>query len=41
MATLLHLAHVSHYLWVLYVPPVLIVIGSIAWTMRAERKRRD
>lgn len=41
MAILLPLAHVSHYLWVLYVPPVLIVLGSILWTMRAERRRRD
>lgn len=41
MAAPLLLAHVSHYLWVLYVPPVLIVLGSIVWTMRAERKRRD
>ena len=23
------IAHVSHYLWVLYVPPILIVLGSI------------
>jgi hypothetical protein len=41
MATLLPLAHVSHWLWVLYVPPVLIVIGSIVWTMLSERRRRN
>ncbi|HEX5762031.1 MAG TPA: hypothetical protein VFY04_02810 [Solirubrobacterales bacterium] len=41
MADLLHFAHVSHYLWVLYVPPVLIVLGSVLWTMRTERRRRD
>jgi hypothetical protein len=39
MATLLLLAHVSHWLWVLYVPPVLIVVGSIVWTMLSERRR--
>jgi hypothetical protein len=41
MATLLPIAHVSHWLWVLYVPPVLIVIGSIVWTMLSERRRRE
>ena len=41
MAALLPLAHVSHWLWVLYVPPVLIVVGSIVWTMLSERRRRD
>lgn len=40
MATLLPLAHVSHYLWVLYIPPVLIVLGSIVWNMRSERSER-
>lgn len=41
MATLLPIAHVSHWLWVLYVPPVLIVVGSIVWNVLAERRRRD
>jgi hypothetical protein len=41
MATFLPFAHVSHWLWVLYVPPVLIVVGSILWTMLSERRRRD
>jgi len=41
MATLLPIAHVSHWLWVLYLPPVLIVLGSIVRTTLAERKRRD
>ena len=27
MAALLPIAHVSHWLWVLYIPPVLIVVG--------------
>jgi hypothetical protein len=37
----LPLAHVSHYLWVMYVPPVLIVIGSIVRNVIAERRRDD
>jgi hypothetical protein len=41
MATLLPLAHVSHWLWVLYVPPVLIVLGSIVRTTLVERRKRD
>ncbi len=41
MATLLPIAHVSHWLWLLYVPPVLIVVGSIVRTMLSERRRRD
>jgi hypothetical protein len=38
MATL-PLAHVSHYLWVLYLPPVLIVLASIVRTTLSERRR--
>jgi hypothetical protein len=34
-------AHVSHYLWVMYVPPILIVIGSIVRNVIAERRRDD
>jgi hypothetical protein len=41
MAALLPLAHVSHWLWLLYVPPVLIVLGSIVRTILAERRKRD
>jgi hypothetical protein len=37
----LPLAHVSHYLWVMYVPPVLIVIGSIVRNVIAERRRDE
>lgn len=37
----LPLAHVGHYLWVLYLIPVLVVIGGIARTMVLERRRRD
>jgi hypothetical protein len=40
MATLLSLAHVSHYLWVLYVPPVLVVVGSIVRVKVLERRER-
>lgn len=35
---LLPLAHVGHYTWTLYIPPVLIVVYSIFRTTRAERK---
>lgn len=34
------LAHIGHYLWVLYLIPVLIVVGGIIHTTRAD-KRRD
>jgi hypothetical protein len=40
MTTLLPLAHVSHWLWLLYVPPVLIVFASIVRTALAERSRK-
>jgi len=41
MAILLPLAHVSHWLWLLYVPPVLVVLASIVRTMLLERRKRD
>jgi hypothetical protein len=41
MATILPFAHVSHWLWLLYVPPVLIVLASIVRTTLSERRRRD
>ena len=41
MADLLPIAHVSHWLWVLYVPPMLIVLGSIVRVKLAERRERD
>jgi hypothetical protein len=31
-------AHVGHYLWVLYLPPILIVIGSIVRNAYCERR---
>jgi hypothetical protein len=40
MAFLVPLAHAGHWLWLLYLPPVLIVIGSLLWTSLKERKRR-
>ncbi|HEY1285665.1 MAG TPA: hypothetical protein VGF04_06215 [Solirubrobacterales bacterium] len=39
-AILLPLAHAGHWLWVLYLPPVLIVVGSIIRAKLAERRRR-
>ena len=32
-------AHLGHWLWVFYVMPVLIVIGGIIRSTRAEKKR--
>jgi hypothetical protein len=32
-------AHLGHWLWVFYVIPVLIVIGGIIRSTRAEKKR--
>jgi hypothetical protein len=39
MATLTLYAHAAHYLWVMYIPPVLIVLFSIAKTVISERRR--
>jgi hypothetical protein len=38
MALLLPLAHLGHYLWVLYIPPVLIVLIAILKTTISERR---
>jgi hypothetical protein len=38
-ALALPLAHIGHWLWVFYVMPVLIVIGGIIRSTRAEKKR--
>ncbi|HWW67742.1 MAG TPA: hypothetical protein VNY83_07130 [Solirubrobacterales bacterium] len=36
------LAHIGHYLWILYVLPVLIVVASIIKTTISEkRKKKD
>ncbi len=37
-ATLLPLAHAGHWLWVLYVPPVAVVVISIVRTTISERR---
>lgn len=38
MAALVPLAHAGHWLWVLYLPPLLIVVGSLLRTALKERK---
>jgi hypothetical protein len=38
-AMTLPMAHIGHWLWVFYVMPVLIVIGGIIRSTRAEKKR--
>ena len=34
----LPLAHVGHYLWILYVIPILIVVAAIVRNMVAQRR---
>jgi hypothetical protein len=34
----LPVAHVGHWLWVLYLPPILIVVGSIVRSKVLERR---
>lgn len=34
----LPLAHVGHYLWVLYLVPVVIVVGGIVRSARVQRR---
>jgi hypothetical protein len=41
MTAALLLAHVGHYIWVLYIPPVLIVLFSIVRTVIVQRRERD
>jgi hypothetical protein len=36
----LPLAHLGHYLWVFYIPPVLIVLASILKTTLSQRRAR-
>jgi hypothetical protein len=36
----LPLAHIGHNLWILYVVPILIVVGSIVRTTIAQRRER-
>jgi hypothetical protein len=35
----LPLAHIGHWLWVFYLIPVLIVVGGIIRSTRAEKRR--
>jgi hypothetical protein len=37
---MLPVAHVGHWLWALYLPPVVIVVGSIARSRAIERRER-
>ena len=37
---MLPLAHVGHWTWALYLPPILIVVGSIARTSLSERRKK-
>lgn len=41
MAALIPLAHAGHWLWALYVPPMLVVLISIVRVKLAERRERD
>jgi len=42
MAALVPLAHAGHWLWILYLPPLLIVLGSLLRsTLSERRKKRD
>jgi hypothetical protein len=42
LALLVPVAHAGHWLWVLYLPPILIVVASILRTSLSERrKKRD
>ena len=34
----LPIAHAGHYIWVLYIPPVLVVLFAIVRTTISERK---
>jgi hypothetical protein len=38
VAQLIPLAHAGHWLWVLYVPPVAVVVFSIVKTTVSERR---
>jgi hypothetical protein len=40
MAALVPLAHAGHWLWALYLPPILIVAGSLLRSTLSERRRK-
>jgi hypothetical protein len=35
------MAHLGHWLWVLYALPILIVVGGIAYTTRVGKRREE
>jgi cytochrome c-type biogenesis protein CcmH/NrfF len=37
---ILPLAHVGHYLWVLYLLPVAVVVAGIVRTIVSEKRRK-
>jgi cytochrome c-type biogenesis protein CcmH/NrfF len=37
----LPLAHVGHYLWILYLLPIVFVVIGIVKTTLSEKRRRD
>lgn len=41
MALLLPLAHATHWLWALYLPPILIVVLSVLGSTLRERRKKD
>jgi hypothetical protein len=41
VALLLPLAHVGHWLWALYLPPILIVAVSLLRTTLRERREKS
>jgi heme exporter protein D len=40
MTDLLPIAHAGHYLWTLYVVPLVIVVGSIVRSVREQRREK-
>jgi hypothetical protein len=38
---MLPLAHAGHFLWILYLVPVLVVLGSIVTQIRRDRRDHD
>ncbi len=40
MGVLVPVAHAGHWLWVLYLPPILIVAGSILRARFSERRKK-
>jgi len=41
MATLVPFAPAGHWLWVLYLPPLLIVLSSILRTRTSDWRKKD